>query len=1065
MDRNTPTIRILLVEDDPDDQWLVKDLLSQLHGSADYQVEVVSNYADALAALATHRHSIGLIDYQLGPYTGLDLLNATATDEDRPPLVMLTGHGSTEIDNRALAAGAADYLVKSSLDAERLGRSLRYTMSQHMLTRNLAERERNYRAIFDASPVPMWVFDQDTLGFIEVNEAALNQYGYSRQEFLALNVTHLGASDDVATFMQFNQSQRHQPGTLRAGIWRHRRKDGSVMDVEIVSCVIQIGGQEHRLVTASDISVRLRAESVLRQSEAALRQVLRDVGEGLMVIDAENRIRVANPALCLLLGQPEDELLGQPAPQALVETSDPHIDLVDNFGSVHAVDLCNAETSWKGEPARVLTLRDVTEQRASEHQLSLLRRAVESAKDGIVIVDMDNRDQCMIFVNAAFERMTGYRSHEVIGRNCRLLQGEDHHQPELDLVRKALAQSHDCEVVLRNYRKDGSLFWNRLTLSPVRDTQEKVTHYIGIQTDISAQKMIEAERNFLATHDALTTLPRFAGSEARIEVLMQHARDHHRRLVLLFVDLDAFNSINDTMGFAMGDAALRQVAQRLRDVAGPSAQVMRYAGDEFLIALGDVDPHANLSQLATAFCERIAEPMRISSVVTLYLTASVGASVFPDSGQTLLELTRQADIATNRAKRNGRNGAYIFNNELSEALGDRLALGSRMRDALTRGEFLLHYQPQVDAQDGSVAGLEALVRWDSPEFGLLPPRRFIPVAEDSGMILQLGAFVLRTACRQLRNWMDAGLSSFLVSVNVSAAQMQRPSFVDDVSRIIQETGINPAMLELELTESVLMDNAERAVLQMQQLKKLGVRIALDDFGVGYSSLSYLRRFPIDKLKIDQAFISNITHDGKDASLVRAIISMGHHLGMRVVAEGVETAAQSAYLRRNHCDELQGFYFSLPLPADAVPELLRRRYLTQPEEMVADVERTLLILDDDENTRRSLLRLFRRDGYRILSAASATEAFDLLATNSVQVVLSDQRMPGISGTEFLSQVKAMYPDTIRMVLSGYTDLASVTDAINRGAIYKFLTKPWDDQALSAQVQEAFRRHEQNAEAYK
>jgi CheY-like chemotaxis protein len=297
---------------------------------------------------------------------------------------------------------------------------------------------------------------------------------------------------------------------------------------------------------------------------------------------------------------------------------------------------------------------------------------------------------------------------------------------------------------------------------------------------------------------------------------------------------------------------------------------------------------------------------------------------------------------------------------------------------------------------------------------------------------------------------------------VSAAQAQRASFVDDVRRILEETGVAPGMLELEITESVLMENADRAVAQMQQLKALGLRLALDDFGKGYSSLSYLRRFPIDKLKIDQAFIENIATEGNDAALVRAMISMGHHLGMRVVAEGVETAAQSGYLRRSHCDEFQGFFYSPPVSAQAVPELLRRRYLGPAQTAEPAPERTLLLLDDEDNILRALVRLFRRDGYRVLACASAGAAFELLATQPVQVILSDQRMPGISGTEFLSEVKLLYPDTVRMVLSGYTDLASVTDAINRGAIYKFLTKPWDDAELRAQVLEAFRRYERDHE---
>lgn len=1053
-------LRVLVVDDDPDDRFLILDLFARLGSDQPYQVETASSFDEAIRMVAAHRHDVIITDFQLGAYTGADLLRATAADAQRAPMIVLTGHGSPEIDRLCLAEGAADYLVKGRLDPIGLERSLRYAVERHRLGRQLAEREREYRMLFDASPVPMWVHDPETLNILEVNIAAIEQYGYTRAEFLNLRLTDLRASEDSESFLEFNRRQRSISGHFQSGIWRHRRKDGAPIDVEIVRSDVHLDSRSVRMVLALDISAKLCAETALRASEATLRQVLRDIADGLIVLAADGRILFANPAACQILGEPEVDLIGRPALAALLKPGRDRIEIRDAFGATRIVDVRISETQWNGQTAQELILHDVTEKRANERQLVMLRRAVESASDGITIVDLSRADQPIIYVNPAFERVTGFRASEVIGRNCRFLQGEDRDQAAIAEMRRAMDEQRSCVVFVRNYRKDGSLFWNRLTLSPVRNHEGEVTHYIGVQTDVTEQKCLEAERTYLATHDAVTALPRYAaGSEAKLEVMLQRARDQGNRLILLLVDLDSFNSVNDTMGFATGDAALRQVADRLRDQAGVNAEVMRYAGDEFLVAIEDADVTTDLLRIATAYCERIAEPMPISSTATLYLTASVGASAFPDCGQTILELIRQADIATNRAKRSGRNGALVFGNELRETLDDRLALGSRMRDALTRGEFLLHYQPQVDAQDGTVVGLEALVRWDSPEFGLLPPRRFIPVAEDSGMILQLGAWVLRSACRQMRQWMDAGLTGFIVSVNVSAAQMQRPTFVEDVRKTIEETGIDPGTLELELTESVLMDNAERAVGLMHELKKLGVRLALDDFGVGYSSLSYLRRFPLDKLKIDQSFICDITQDGNDAALVRAIIAMGHHLGMRVVAEGVETAAQYGYLKRNHCDEFQGYYFSRPLAAVDIPELLRRRYLMPlgPGEDIAG--RTLLVLDDEENIRRSLIRLLRRDGYRILDAGNAAEAFELLATHRVQVILSDQRMPGISGTEFLSQVKEMYPDTVRMVLSGFTDLSSVTEAINRGAIYKFLTKPWDDDALRAQVLEAFRRQEQ------
>ncbi len=1052
----SPTLRVLVVDDDPDDRFLILELFERSESNQRGQIDTAGSYEEALSLLAEHRHDVVLIDFQLGAYTGADLLRASAADPLRPPMIVLTGHGSPEIDRLCLAEGAADYLVKERLDSTTLERSLRYAIERHRLTRRLSEREREYRMLFDASPVPMWVHDPSTQEILEVNVAATEQYGYSRSEFLALTLPQIRVSDDHDA--RSDAARQPQSGQFHSGVWRHRRKDGSSIDVELVRSDVHLDSGSVRMVLALDISAKVRAENALRASEATLRQVLRDVADGLIVVGNDGRVLFVNPAACQILGESEAELVGRPAMPELVEPGRERVEIRDAFGGVRVVDVRVSETHWNGRQARELILHDVTEQRANERQLVMLRRAVESASDGIVVSEFTRTDHPIIYVNPAFERITGYRTSEVVGRNCRFLQAADRDQPAIADIRRAMLDQRSCAVVIRNYRKDGSMFWNRLTLSPVRSPDGSVTHYIGVLTDISEQKYLEAERSFLATHDAVTTLPRYAaGSEARLEVLLLRARETQSRLVLLFVDLDGFNSVNDTMGFAAGDAGLRLVADRLREMAGPGAEVLRYAGDEFLVAV-QAAPDIDLLRLATAYCERIAEPMPISTTATLYLTASVGASAFPDSGQSVLELIRQADIATNRAKRGGRNGAFIFGNELRETLGDRMALGGRMRDALTRGEFLLHYQPQVDAKDGSVVGFEALVRWDSPEFGMLPPRRFIPVAEDSGMILHLGAFVLRSACRQMRQWMDAGLSGFIVSVNVSAAQMQRPSFVGDLRKIISDSGIEPAMLELELTESVLMDNAERAVGVMHEIKRLGVRLALDDFGVGYSSLSYLRRFPLDKIKIDQSFISDITQDGNDAALVRAIIAMGHHLGLCVVAEGVETLGQYGYLKRNQCDELQGFYFSRPRPAEDIPDLLRRRFL-MPTETANDLaERTLLILDDEELIRSSLVRLLRRDGYRILDAGSAAEALELLAVHNVHVVLSDQRMPGINGTEFLSQVKGMYPDTVRMVLSGFADLESVTDSVNRGAIYRFLSKPWDEDELRTHVLEAFRHHE-------
>ena len=927
-----------------------------------------------------------------------------------------------------------------------------------------------YKLLFEASPLPTWLCHPATLKIIETNSAATKKYGYSRTEFLAQALSDLHAEEDQAELLTFLNECCTSNAVHSTRVWLHRHRSGKVIDVQITSCDIQLDASTVRMVLAQDVSQRLRTDAAESAKDRTLRKVLFDIADGLVVLGADSNPLFVNAAARQILGLPEqyvlesDSNIGRDAvssgTESLIGSGYERVAL-DVFGATHHLDLRTSLTTGGGKTERLLILQDGSQQRESAQKLLLLRRAVEATDNGVVIVNAIDPEQPMIYVNRGFELMTGYRANEVIGLNCRFLQREDTHQVGLTGIRKAIAAGASHVAELRNYRKDGSLFWSHLRISPVRDDAGAVSHFIGIQTDISEQKRLEEESIFLLTHDSVTGLLKYSASEARIETLLQKARHAGHRLVLLYVDLDRFYSINDSMGFAAGDAALKMIAARLCALAG-SMDVFRTSADEFLVVLSDIAHEANLLQLASQYCDCIAEPLIISPIVTLHLTASIGVSAFPEFGQTVTELTRQAEIAANRAKRGGRNAAIVFTDQLRAALDDRLLLGVRLRAALAQGEFLLHYQPQVNAQDGTISGLEALVRWDSPEFGLLPPGRFIPVAEDNGMILQLGAWVLRSACQQLRAWTDQGFSGFVVSVNVSAAQIQRVSFVQEVRSTLLETGIVPGMLELELTESGLMDNAERTVAQMRELKSLGVRLAMDDFGMGYSSLSYLQRFPLDKLKIDQAFVANIVQDGNDAVLVRAIIAMGQQLGMRVVAEGVETAAQYGYLRSNHCDELQGYFIARPVPPSEIAALLKKRFLVAGKGSES-AERTLLLLDDEDNIRRSLIRLLRRDGYRILDASNARDAFELLATNHVQVILSDQRMPGMSGTEFLSEVKAMYPDTMRMVLSGFTDLSSITEAVNRGAIYKFLMKPWDDEALRAQVLEAFRHYERSQEA--
>ena len=381
-----------------------------------------------------------------------------------------------------------------------------------------------------------------------------------------------------------------------------------------------------------------------------------------------------------------------------------------------------------------------------------------------------------------------------------------------------------------------------------------------------------------------------------------------------------------------------------------------------------------------------------------------------------------------------------------------------LRRALVQDELRVYFQPRVNLASGEICGAEALVRWQHPERGLVPPSEFIPLAEDTGLILPLGEWVIRNVCRQQRVWLDGGLSVPPVAVNLSALQFRQKNLVQLIRQELAANQLGAMHLEIEITESTLMDSVDEAAATLQELRATGIKISLDDFGTGHSSLSRLRRLPIDHLKIDQSFVCNLTTEPEDAAICLAIIGLAHNLRMTVIAEGVETEGQANYLRQHHCDEMQGYYFSRPLPVGDFEQLLvQRRTLVLPVRP-ANERRTLLLVDDEADVLSALKRMLRLEGYDIITATSAREGLELLSIHPVQVIISDQRMPQMSGSEFLSRVRDLHPHTVRLILSGYADLRSVTEAINHGAIYKFLTKPWDDEMLRMDLREAFRHQE-------
>ncbi|WP_394777557.1 EAL domain-containing protein [Undibacterium sp.] len=703
-------------------------------------------------------------------------------------------------------------------------------------------------------------------------------------------------------------------------------------------------------------------------------------------------------------------------------------------------------------------LQDITARKTAEQALILNKRALESTSDGVLICDALAADMPIISVNQAFEKVTGYMSHEVVGRNCRFLQGQDTGQMGLVELRNALRDKTEGRAILRNYRKDGTPFWNSLKISPVRDTDGDVTHFVGTLTDISDRVNYEHELAFQASHDSLTGLPNRNLLEDRMAQAISFARRDKRLIGLAFVDVDHFKSINDTMGHNIGDRLLKAVAERFVCSLRAGDTVSRFGGDEFVVICPDINAVGEMQEVINRMFCNLRAPLRIDGQ-EISVDASIGVAIYPNDGETVNDLLKSADMAMYKAKASGRGNFQFYVSEMGVKVSQRRDTETELRQALERNEFRLHYQPKVSTHTGEVCGMEALVRWQHPERGMVPPLEFIHIAEESNLIIPIGEWVTREACRQNQAWHNEGLSNFPISVNASMAQFRHQGFCEMVESALLESGLPAAMLELEITESLATESPEMFITALKRIKDIGVRISLDDFGTGYSSLSYIKRFPIDALKIDRSFVRDITVDPDDAAICRTVINMAHNLKLHVVAEGVETEAQANYLRRHQCDELQGYLLCRPEPAAQITErlMMRPRLLDIP---VTDEEssRTLLLVDDEENILRILARLLKPDGYRILLARTAAMALEILAENEVAVILADQRMPEMSGTEFLRLAKDIHPESVRMVLSGYADFDSIAEAINRGAIYKFMVKPWDDEMLIASVREAFRHHE-------
>ena len=567
-----------------------------------------------------------------------------------------------------------------------------------------------------------------------------------------------------------------------------------------------------------------------------------------------------------------------------------------------------------GEPLRICgTLRDITASRAAERERRISAEVIDSMTEAVCVTDLEFR---FVSVNRAFTHMTGHEEAAVVGQSAALLNCSRHPPEFYQTMREQFLRHGHWRGELWQKRRDGSEFLCWLEISVVLDAAGEQTHYVGVMSDITDRKRAEQELRYLANYDTMTGLPNRALLTERLAQAVSRGRHQRRAVGVLFLDLDRFKHVNDSMGHAAGDRTLRATGVRLRECVAPSATIARLGGDEFTVVLENIEQAADAERVARELLRAFAAPLHLESGEEVLISPSIGISVYPDHGEEPDQLLKYADTAMYQAKERGRNTYMVYAPAMDAAARARANLIAALHRGLERHEFSLVYQPKLSLRNGRITGVEALLRWRSEELGQIPPATFIPLAEEAGIVIPIGDFVLDAACAQLRRWHDQGLTHLTVAVNLSMLQLDRGELTTRLRQILGMYHLRADSLELELTESVVMATAERSVSTLTELKNIGVTLTIDDFGTGYSSLSYLKRLPIDSLKIDRAFVGDITTDPDDKAITSTIIAMAHSLDLNVIAEGVETPEQLEYLRERGCDEIQGHWFCHPLDAEA-----------------------------------------------------------------------------------------------------------------------------------------------------
>jgi diguanylate cyclase (GGDEF)-like protein/PAS domain S-box-containing protein len=940
---------LLLVEDNPGDARLLREMFQEA-GSHNTELTHVRCMSDAEKHLAEREVDIILLDLGLPDAQGLGAIRRAHAAAPHVPLVVLAGLDDESLATQALQEGAQDYLIKGQLDTRGLLRALRYAIERKLMEEALLVEKKRVElqaAALEATANGVVITNQ-TGTIVWVNFAFEHLTGYTAAGIV-------GQSTRVLKSGQHSRAIYEEMWlTILGGrIWRgeliNRRKDGSLYYEEMTITPVQDrkGEITHYIAIKQDISERRRVEAKLLLLTERLSLATGVAKLGVWEWDLASNAFTWDAAMFEIYGFPR--VVPMPYAKWSAAVYPEHLPAVEatwrkaiDERSQGAVEfrIISADGAIRNVSAvgrvvldehanvsRVLGIaQDITERKEAEEALFAEKERAQVTLncigEAVICTDIWGN---ITFLNLVAEKMTGWSRQEAGGRPMaevfRILDAANR-EPIPNPMGIAGGQNETVHLPTNSIliRRDGREIPIEDCVSPIHDREGQATGAVIVFRDVSAARAMAQQMSHSAQHDFLTGLPNRVLVNDRVNQAIAFAQRRSKKVGVLFLDLDGFKHINDSLGHAIGDKLLQSVAKRLLDCVRGSDTVSRQGGDEFVVLLSEVELSEDAAITARRMLELVAEAHSIDQH-DLHVTTSIGVSVYPDDGLDAETLVKNADTAMYQAKENGRQSYQFFKPAMNVRAVERQSIEEGLRRALERQEFVVHYQPKIDLKTGEITGAEALLRWTHPTRGLVPPAQFIPVAEDCGLILPIGNWILREACKQARAWLDAGLPLTTIAVNISAMEFRGEHFLEGVFAILDDTGLDPRYLELELTESVLMKHAESTESILKALRTRGVQLAVDDFGTGYSSLSYLRKFPINSLKIDQSFVRQITATPDDTAIVTAVISMGRSLGMRVVAEGVETQEELAFLQAHDCEEAQGYYFSRPVPPQQFAKLL------------------------------------------------------------------------------------------------------------------------------------------------